>query len=1186
MQAGVSTEGATSTALTAANINAANTHIETAFGLSNLTTTSAVLTINQDGTTNVANSNDYGKVLASLSGMDKDYAGDTAATLTAMANGISGTGSAAAINNEMQGFLLSGATNANVSAVALANVIAPTASTSASAMGVTIDSAEIAAMTPMMAAFFTAAQIQSIATGSITEVSAHAFKAFSATQVGFFGTAQVNNFSVNQMGVFSAQQVGGFTGEQLGSFNTTQLDNFSAAQMGGFNTTAMGSFTDAQLDSFSATQFGGFGAGQMVGFSTGQLSGFDGTQLGLFSTGAMGGFSGPQLASFSTTQLDGFSTTQMGGLNTIAMGSFTGAQLASFDSTQLGGFNLDQMQAFNIAIGAPPVNRLSATIGTDTLTGTGGDDVFVAVGVTAPGQYTGSDANFMNLTAINGRAISEINSGDSFNGGDGYDTLHIYGTTDLTGVTLTSIERVVLHSDVTFSAAQMTAFNTAGVTIVGDSASIMRMTGSGTVDMSAIKLQAIGQFDLAAGLTAQISQLGLNAIGTVAAGTGAVIQAAAGTLNGVLNFAGKTVFGPGSVKDFSGVTVAALDAMPGVAARLNLVVTTAASLVDSKNALLENVNGYILQDKVNLDVASMSLYLGSQTNGDVIMAGSNPAFMRGGGFNDTIIGGSGTNFISGGAGDDNITGGASRDFIKGGEGDDSVRGMGGNDFINTEAGNDTIDGGDGQDFIMLGEGADTVNGGRGADFINLDETTLARDTVIIKLGGSIVGDPDRVGNFDVTGSATNDVLDLQTVAIAANTNDANGTDVGVFATHSISGGIVSFKTTGGAAILVNQTNSADAVGYLRANITGTGETVAFAMDTDGIGGVDSLFVFQNNGTVQLAALPDTLVVLRGVTSVTLGTTAGVNVVQLQDTQAPEPVRIALTSNGISFNFAENAFATNSLTWTLQKNAANAEVLSALTVTGSGSSAMTVSYSGLTLAGTDWAMMTYSGTSTANGFSDAAGNVLVGEGPHAPFAVGGSGANTIDLSAIGGGYDISGNSGNDTLIGSSGYDWISGGTGADTMTGHGGSDEFSFEQGDSPVVTVNLTLGTGNTVLDNADTFTFAGGLADFITDFSSGERINLDALLGEFTGVQGPSWMGATLPTNGLATNQGFFLVQGVYNGTTTFTASSAGADTMVVYDGDSSSAVTQTALVLSGVTLSNLSVSLGSNSIIAILIA
>jgi len=133
------------------------------------------------------------------------------------------------------------------------------------------------------------------------------------------------------------------------------------------------------------------------------------------------------------------------------------------------------------------------------------------------------------------------------------------------------------------------------------------------------------------------------------------------------------------------------------------------------------------------------------------------------------------------------------------------------------------------------------------------------------------------------------------------------------------------------------------------------------------------------------------------------------------------------------------------------------------------------------------------------------------------------------------------------------------------------------------------------VLDNGDTFTFDGSLADLITDFGFGgspgntEGINLQAPFSEFTGAQGPGLMGApnlnlsgvTPPTNGLATDQGFFLVQGGYNnGTATFTVNSAGADTLVVYDGDSSAAVTQTGIVLSGVTLAELNAFTGQNFI------
>ncbi|MDP1558293.1 MAG: hypothetical protein Q8K59_09815 [Nitrosomonas sp.] len=399
-------------------------------------------------------------------------------------------------------------------------------------------------------------------------------------------------------------------------------------------------------------------------------------------------------------------------------------------------------------------SSLRAVPGASTLTGADGvNDVFVAVGVTAAGEYSGSDTNFANLTTINSNTTSEIDSGDAFVGGTGYDTLHIYGTADLTGVNLSSIERVVLHSDVTFTTEQMAAFNTAGAEIVGNGDSIMRLKQSGTVtsvDMSNISLQAIGQFDLAASLTAQIDQLGLNQIGTVAAGTDAFIQAATGSLD----FTGKTVYGPGSVKDANGTLVGKLDAMPGLGVHLNLVVASVASLIDNMNAVLLSVPGYIVQDKVNLDAASMSLYLGSQTAADVIAAGGNHAFMRGGPFDDTIMGGSGTNFISGNAGNDTITGGALRDFLAGDAGNDIMNGLGGNDLINGEAGDDIISGGAGLDFIMPGDGADTVIVTDDADFISLYSsasstvTDAAADVIKFTAEGAFVGGPTVIVGFE------------------------------------------------------------------------------------------------------------------------------------------------------------------------------------------------------------------------------------------------------------------------------------------------------------------------------------------------------------------------------------------------------------------------------------------------------
>ncbi len=551
---------------------------------------------------------------------------------------------------------------------------------------------------------------------------------------------------------------------------------------------------------------------------------------------------------------------------------------------------------------------------------------------------------------------------------------------------------------------------------------------------------------------------------------------------------------------------------------------------------------------------------------------------------------------------------------------------GGTVILRGNGGADRLVGTDGNDVLVDGGGADSLTGSWGADIIRLVEngTSIgyARDVVKIGVGESPAtgaGSENSAGTdidvvlgsstspagtgFDIASAntANHDVLGLTSANIAANSGFAAGTtnsETGAITQMNISGGIASFKNVGGQDVAIGMDNIYNAIRYLMANLTHN-ETSAFKVDTDGNGSVDSLLVFQDHGhsTLLNMDLPDTAVVLAGligIDSATLGTTAGANVVQIQDTQAPNPVATILTSDGFSLDFAESVHAPTGLALTLQVNGSGT-VHTPASVSGDGTTSLTVHYAGVTLAATDWAMMHYAGTDASNSFTDAATtpNVLVEDAGGFSFAEGGSGNNTIDLHTLSNGYDIKGNAGNDTLIGSSGDDGIRGGTGADTMTGGAGSDDFNFEQGDSPVGVVNLNAGGTAGVLDNGDTFTFANGV-DRITDLSSAEGISLDFELSDLFGnANAPGFMGQwtalgvdkTPPSNGLATDQGYFVVRGGYadGGTTgssgTFTVdTTAGADTLIVWDGDSSNAVTQTGIVLSGVTPEQLNLYTGSS--------
>ena len=100
-----------------------------------------------------------------------------------------------------------------------------------------------------------------------------------------------------------------------------------------------------------------------------------------------------------------------------------------------------------------------------------GDDTFVIVGTTAANQYSSADSvsGVIDATTINDRGVSEAVSGEVYNGGDGNYTLHVYGAVDLSSVTLTSIETIIVHSDVTFGEGQLTSM---GVRVTLDKSTV------------------------------------------------------------------------------------------------------------------------------------------------------------------------------------------------------------------------------------------------------------------------------------------------------------------------------------------------------------------------------------------------------------------------------------------------------------------------------------------------------------------------------------------------------------------------------------------------------------------------------------------------------------------------------------------------------------------------------------------
>lgn len=159
---------------------------------------------------------------------------------------------------------------------------------------------------------------------------------------------------------------------------------------------------------------------------------------------------------------------------------------------------------------------IRAGLGADIVDAGAGDDIIVIVGTTGAGEYgetsitnpagSGLDiSSVLTLTELNDHASSDAVAGETVDGGAGSNTLLIYGTTDLTGISISNITTVYVNSDVTFDANQL-AVNGGSIEIIqGDGGSIIRISSTGTepvsIDFSALNITDIGQLDIGDNVT-------------------------------------------------------------------------------------------------------------------------------------------------------------------------------------------------------------------------------------------------------------------------------------------------------------------------------------------------------------------------------------------------------------------------------------------------------------------------------------------------------------------------------------------------------------------------------------------------------------------------------------------------------------------------------------------------------------
>ncbi len=174
--------------------------------------------------------------------------------------------------------------------------------------------------------------------------------------------------------------------------------------------------------------------------------------------------------------------------------------------------------------------------GRDNINAGGGNDAIVVVGTTTAGQYSNSDitnpagsgtnlSGLISLADLNGRTVSEIVAGEVINGGTGTNTLFIYGTVDLTGVTLSNVTVLVVNSDVTLTAAQMAAFTT----VDGDGTSTINIEvppgNTYIIDLSSLNFTDIGNLNIEGNVTFIIDDASdLNEIGAITTETSSTVK--------------------------------------------------------------------------------------------------------------------------------------------------------------------------------------------------------------------------------------------------------------------------------------------------------------------------------------------------------------------------------------------------------------------------------------------------------------------------------------------------------------------------------------------------------------------------------------------------------------------------------------------------------------------------------------
>ncbi|QEY25128.1 VWA domain-containing protein [Neisseria zalophi] len=357
--------------------------------------------------------------------------------------------------------------------------------------------------------------------------------------------------------------------------------------------------------------------------------------------------------------------------------------------------------------------------GKDVVNGGDGDDSLVVVGnLTAGSKSTNAAYDAVlgtSLAKMAGTDWNEVVDGEILRGGNGTDTLYVFGTTDLSKAILESIEKIEMPSDVTMTADQLSA-----VEVSGDKVGTLRVkeeSAEKVIVLDDQQLNGIRQLDIGSNVVIEVKNIdSLNGIHIISG-------------EGTLRFTEATELTTDHTITGT-VTVINADGTP--AAGKAEVLDHIASATDNDTVVTE-VKDLDYQDQLSDEVKDSS---------------------------DTVL------VLQGSEGNDFLEGSSSNDALNGANGNDILVGRDGNDiFVIEGAGKKTIiDGGSNQDI-------DTIVFHNAKEGVNIDlsqfKGNVGSDTTIQ------IGAGDSGGVAGAAGDKTNLMLIIDTSGSMSGQNMLN-----------------------------------------------------------------------------------------------------------------------------------------------------------------------------------------------------------------------------------------------------------------------------------------------------------------------------------------------------------------------------------------------------------------------------